>query len=333
MVYLLKSAEFRKLENDETEFFFSLKIGYTEDENTTIQTNKRLYSYFISNRSIELVHIIPNGTKKLEFELHERFRKFRWDDSNEWYIYDQSIVDYICNITPFTNKLIDSSRLTKIIDLLKKFVDNEIEEDYNYIEEIFNKIGDNIYDENYIIKYLIENEDYLDVEGINSYYNYLNNKCLSDNVESDKKIKDFVKRLDNISGYYNKIRIIAENKDNLNPDELRIASYLLSYNLFYYINVGGLYDIKIINGLSIKDFALLGRIRLRIQAELKEGDKISLIKAKSILENIYKEENYDKTPKASDLENYFEVKTCKFVEVQEDGTKKSVNGYKLVKKL
>ena len=108
---------------------------------------------------------------------------------------------------------------------------------------------------------------------------------------------------------------------------------MLSYNLYYYINVEGLYDIKIINGLSIKDFALLGKIRLKVQAKLKEGDKISLIKVKSILEDIYKEENYNKTPKASDLENYFEVKTCKFVEVQEDGTKKSVNGYKLVKKL
>ena len=42
MIYLLKSPEAKKLENEEYEFFFSLKIGYTDDENTDLKKNKRL---------------------------------------------------------------------------------------------------------------------------------------------------------------------------------------------------------------------------------------------------------------------------------------------------
>ena len=39
MIYLIKSPEARKLENGEYEFFFSLKIGYTDDENTDLMKN------------------------------------------------------------------------------------------------------------------------------------------------------------------------------------------------------------------------------------------------------------------------------------------------------
>ena len=95
MIYLLKSPEARKLENGEYEFFFSLKIGYTDDETPDLKKNKRLNQYFIHHRSIELLHVIPNGMEEQEKKLHYKFRGFRWDNSNEWYIYDQSIIDVV----------------------------------------------------------------------------------------------------------------------------------------------------------------------------------------------------------------------------------------------
>ena len=99
MIYLIKSPEARRLENGEYEFFFSLKIGYTDDENTDLKKNKRLNMYFNHHRSIELLYIIPNGTEEQEKKLHYKFRSFRWDGSNEWYTYDQSIIDYFKTAT------------------------------------------------------------------------------------------------------------------------------------------------------------------------------------------------------------------------------------------
>lgn len=73
-------------------------------------------------------------------------------------------------------------------------------------------------------------------------------------------------------------------------------------------------------------------LRDYVYQEFKEGDKISLANLKNRLSLIYSDINYFATPKASDLEQYFELKACKFVETQENGEKKSVNGYKLIKK-
>ena len=260
MVYLLKSAEFRKLENGEIEFFFSLKIGYTEDENNTIQTNKRLYTYFVSNRSIELLHTIPFGTKELESELHKRFKEFRWDNSNEWYIYDQSIVDYVCNIKlpTFSNDKLDWAKLDKVLDILRKFITYDFADlkyYQDYIGKIYNCIGDSIYDETSVLEYLIEeskSDIFLEKKDLKNYLDYKKGNCLI-NSESDKKIRDFIDKINKIPNYNTKINIINENKDRLRPKELKVASCCFNYDLYDYINTDGVLAIKIMGEFSILD--------------------------------------------------------------------------------
>lgn len=70
-----------------------------------------------------------------------------------------------------------------------------------------------------------------------------------------------------------------------------------------------------------------------IYEEFKEGDKLLLSEIKTRLSNLYKSINYDKTPKAVDLLEFFEVKKITTLIDDGKGGKKKINGYRLVKKL
>ena len=62
------------------------------------------------------------------------------------------------------------------------------------------------------------------------------------------------------------------------------------------------------------------------------GEKYSLSDLKVKLGNLYNSINYDATPKASDIENYFDVKSVVMYEKKEDGTRKQIRGYELLKR-
>ena len=69
-----------------------------------------------------------------------------------------------------------------------------------------------------------------------------------------------------------------------------------------------------------------------IYSDFKEGDRISLSKIKSRLSLIYSSINYNSTPKANDLERWFEVKNIKVSEEDlKTGKKKQVRAYELLK--
>ena len=66
-----------------------------------------------------------------------------------------------------------------------------------------------------------------------------------------------------------------------------------------------------------------------IYQEFKEGEKTSKIELKTKLQKIYDLLGSKQTAKASDLEKYFELKSCK---VKNSQTGKWENGFELVKK-
>ena len=68
-----------------------------------------------------------------------------------------------------------------------------------------------------------------------------------------------------------------------------------------------------------------------IYLEFKENEKYSLSSLKIKLGSLYKSINYTKTPKASDIENWFEIKKIKLYEKYLDGTRKQSKGYELLK--
>ena len=69
-----------------------------------------------------------------------------------------------------------------------------------------------------------------------------------------------------------------------------------------------------------------------ITLNFNPGEKYSLSDLKVKLGNLYNSINYDATPKASDIENYFDVKSVVVYEKKEDGTRKQIRGYELLKR-
>jgi hypothetical protein len=116
-------------------------------------------------------------------------------------------------------------------------------------------------------------------------------------------ILDQIGEHDNIKSYY-----LA-----LGPEKLRALGYNKTY---------------IEKELGIVTFSQ-ELLESNIYSEFKVGDKITLSDIKSRLEVLYKSINYDATPKAKDLENYFNVKESS-ARVEIDGVKKVVKIYNII---
>lgn len=63
------------------------------------------------------------------------------------------------------------------------------------------------------------------------------------------------------------------------------------------------------------------------------GDRLSLVDIKSKLSLIYKYHNYSKNPKATDIQDYFEIKPAYITSIDKSGKKKQSRGFELIKKL
>jgi len=97
----------------------------------------------------------------------------------------------------------------------------------------------------------------------------------------------------------------------LGPDRLRALSYSKTF---------------IKKELNIITFSQ-DLLEKSMYLEFKEGDKLSLVDIKTKLTNIYDSISYDRKAKATDLENYFEVKKCTI-----NFPDKRVNGLEIIKK-
>ena len=70
----------------------------------------------------------------------------------------------------------------------------------------------------------------------------------------------------------------------------------------------------------------------KIYSEFKEGDKYLLTEIKDKLKEIYSSINYKKTPKATDINEFFNIKEYMITKII-DGKKKRPTGYELLKRL
>lgn len=98
----------------------------------------------------------------------------------------------------------------------------------------------------------------------------------------------------------------------LGPDRCRALGY-------EYTRMKKEYDTKFFDTDTVKEVVF---------SKFSQGDKLSSLEIKSTLKDLYSELGYKKTPKASDLEEYFELKKIK----TKDQSGKWVNGFELLKK-
>ena len=148
------------------------------------------------------------------------------------------------------------------------------------------------------------------------------------------EVSEFLGIYIGLTTIYDKLKLLCEY--GLSQDAINIVLGQISDSdeiKSYYITLGpqrlkgmGYHITKIKKALGIVTFSdeLLDAT---IYNEFKVGDKITLSGIKDRLGYLYKSISYDKTPKATDLENYFEVKKCT---INLPG--KRVNGLEIINK-
>ena len=113
-------------------------------------------------------------------------------------------------------------------------------------------------------------------------------------------------------------------------DSDEIKSYYLSLGPKKLKSLG--YNVtKIKRELGIVIFSL-ELLNNTIHLNFNPGEKYTLSELKVKLGELYEKINYIATPKAKDLEDYFDVKSIVMYEKKEDGTRKQVRGYELLKR-
>ena len=168
-------------------------------------------------------------------------------------------------------------------------------------------------------------------------FSTIHNSLSSDDIVN-QKVSEFLEQYQKLGTFKAKLRYLCEFGFN---DE--VVSIVLDQigehdNIkSYYTALGptrlkalgyNRYDIEKELGIVVFSQELL---ETTIYNEFKVGDKLTLASIKDRLGYLYKSINYDATPKAKDLENYFNVKESS-ARVEIDGVKKVVKIYNIIRR-
>ena len=325
MIYLI-SVEYR--------YETLLKIGYTADKNS----KKRFDNYKMHNPKSVVLFTIPGGTEQDEKNLHHMFRSFLYPDyGNEWFNFDQSIIDFFTTHTTkesLENDLIEITTVdSKDIPGLHKEINRlvnrwlclesdtpeKLYKNYYRIKQIIadcrNTIRNDILKEEDILPYLIEKYDISNDIQSQLYFSQ------DDIVIKFKGLPTFRDRMkflckediDNISDILNQIPLVYKvYYIALGPERCKALNYEVT---------------KISKEFSDMQFDK-SQLRDEIYKTFTIGERYTKSRIKETLKNLYKFLGYNKTPKANDLEKYFEIRPCKITNKE---TGKRDHGFEIIK--
>ena len=345
MIYLIESSGYKG-----DNYFKLLKIGYTDDN----VSDRRFTTYKLHNPTCQVLYTIPNATEEHEKRVQYKFRGLLFKDyGREWFKYSEEIINYFKSV----KSLEELEKLPRGISshsYLK--YKNEIKEMLKYIsdipydtsefrklcKEIYNILGDKILDKEYTLSYL---ESRFDKNKIDNYFKIKKSRetgiyCKDDIV--NQEAYEFMQEYNDLTEARKKLILLCESTLNgslpkevveIVLDQIPDSDYIKSY----YTILGpdklkslGYKRNNIEKALGIVIFSpelLLDSI----YSSFKEGEKYTLAVLKSKLGYIYSSINYSKTPKAIDIENWFNVRNIKLYEKDIDGNKKQSKGYELLK--
>lgn len=347
MIYLIESAGYEVGENNSISYFRLLKIGYTEDS----RKDKRFDQYRLHNPTSRVLYEIPNGTEDHEKRIQYKFRDLKYSGyGNEWFNYSEEIINFFKEIKSLgdieKNLPKKSDRYSKYKRIAKEIIKytypvDPKNIDFNKLNEYYEKLiidlGDKISDLNIIYDY-IKNDFGEDV--INKYLKIKQSKETKIYSKDDiinQEVNSFLKVFYTLPTMYEKLKMLCESK--LSPKAIEIVLGQMSDSdeiKSYYTTLGperlralAYNKTYIKKELGIVMFNPL-LLQNHIYHDFNVGDKLSLAEIKQKLFNIYSEINYSKTPKASDIENYFEVKEVSLFDKKPDGSRKRIKAYELL---
>ena len=335
MIYLINTTYYNK---ETKEVIDLLKIGFTDN------WNKRKTQYQLHNPLFKTIHLIENGTDEQESKLHYKFKEKNYDGyGDEWYYYDEEIINYIKSVTleeldklP-NNPIRGDQRVLKgkrEARFILSYLFNTKEDIDAYLANLSNILGDTI-SFNTSLDY-IKSDLNINQGKLNHFLEIIKRKetnNYSDNVEINQEVIDFMDQYEKLTTAYDRLKFLCtsniskEANDiilNLIPDSDKIKSYYISIGPDRLKELG--YSVTLIKKeLKIVTFDE-GKLKEEIYNNFNVGDKLPLSDIKTKLQTIYTKVNYDKTPKAIDLNNYFETKESTMRTII-DGRKKTVRYY------
>lgn len=347
MIYLILSAAFKEDNNGERSYFPLLKIGYTEDN----KKDRRFLQYKLHNPTCQVLFEIPEATEDHEKRVQYRFKELLFKDyGREWFKYDKEIIEFFKNIKslediesnlPKGNS--DNNKFLKYKNEVKnilKYVSNipKGKEFHNLCEEIFDILGDKIVDKDYTMNYFRLR---FGEKRVMDYEKVIKSKetgIYCENFEINRRVSEFLSEYSSRSTYFDKMRLLCESglsQDILDivlaqiPDKDDIKSHFLALPKDR-LRALGYNKTKISRELGITMFSP-ELLMDEIYYEFKEGERYTLINIKNKLSSIYSSINYQSTPKATDIERWFEIKSVVLYEKNEDGSRKQLRGYELLR--
>ena len=337
MIYLIETTYYDK---ETKEVLDLLKIGYTEDS----KKDKRFMAYRMHNPGYKLLYEVLGYSEDIEKRIQYKFKDLLYSEyGREWFYYSEDIINFFKDIDSIDleslpkNPIRGSKDFKKIKnecrEVLSYFFNSKDTEDY--LKNIISKVKDQL-TRDYVLEYLRDDSS-IGPEGVDRYLNYL--KCLETGIycEDDmvnQEVSEFLRIYISLNTMKDKLKLLCEyglssdaidivlgqiaDSDEiksyyttLGPDRLRALSYSKTF---------------IKKELNIVTFSQ-DLLEKSMYLEFKEGDKLSLVDIKTKLTNIYDSISYDRKAKATDLENYFEVKKCTI-----NFPDKRVNGLEIIKK-
>ena len=335
MIYVILSAAFKNGSN--TEYESLLKIGYCRDDREKVRTA----IYITENPTIKTLFTIPGGTEQDEKNLHHHFRKYL-KYGNEWFSYEQEILDFFkTHTTKESLGELDLYVSRKRLERLQKKRNNEfLEKKQKYINPILNSLG-----EVDILEYVKKQEELVEVldnlfltsSDIDSYFrsNYPGIDFDIPEIISEKAQK-ILQEFDEQQYFTGKMKYLYSL--NMEPD---IAKQVLDniydtrFSKYYWtISASRAGSLNYQSGKLEEEYnSLMGfktnenEIKEKILQTFLVDSRYLKSDIKETLRKIYEELGYSKTPKASDLEEYFEIKECKIT----NSLGKQDHGFRIVK--
>ena len=194
---------------------------------------------------------------------------------------------------------------------------------------------------NEIRAFKIQQIDYKDRFSI---FSTISNSIKSGSELVNSHVSDLISIYDTLKSPFDRLRLVIDyyfSGDQDKKEAVEIFIHQLSnsdYVKMYYTNLGP-DRIKALScnvTLLKKEMGIVifdqDKLEKGIYFNFREGDKYSLSDLKIKLSQFYDSIGYKKTPKAIDINEFFETKEYKVTDIV-DGVKKRVRGYELIKRL
>lgn len=320
-----------------------VKIGYTDDNDETAK--KRDSIYRTENPSIIHYKYILGGDKEDEQYIHKYLKDYLYAE-REWFRLTPEVVEFIESV----NTVEDIREKVKGIGYnieLKRNYTNKSKVLNLLIPSILKVLGINdrlkYFSEYCTLSNLLRStisysKDY-ESEVLDAVMNLYSSQQFSDilkDYEVNKSIpvdEDFISNYNNIGNFVDKMKYLCNYiKNGGNFDSIK---YGIDDEVVNYYIVFGPDRIK---SMSYKRDRLDSAVKLElgnqtldpsrlIYEEFSEGNRYSKAFIKEKLKDIYLSINYSKTAKATDLEEYFEMKAVNYMDKG-----KKTHGFEIIKR-